>query len=229
MAHLNVPQGICSLGGLLTDHHAYRRSTSDLCTQIASASRCRSLVASLTSRPSASRRRQVYRSTCFSSNHSDLIFSSSSCSLYITGIIVPRWTQRGSRRRCMRASSSSRACLTKSSTMGSCTVRKSLLPDCNRLCSCAVVDELFDRNVIVTGVVPAWMGVRLPWFSDECPLAHPVFVQQTISGLDAIKRFVVDLRCGFPNMVFAIEDIAYENSNVHCRWRGKVRGVCDTR
>ena len=66
------------------------------------------------------------------------------------------------------------------------------------------------------------MGVRFKLNFFFSRLGCNVGVQQPASGLDAVKRFVVDLRCGFPNMVFVIEDIAYENGNVICRWRGKV-------
>lgn len=100
------------------------------------------------------------------------------------------------------------------------------------------MDELFDRNVIVTGTTPASIGVRLRCYCCiiyhsllplTCPLPDPS-PQPSASGIDAVKRFVVDLRCGFPNMVFAIEDIAYENANVICRWRGKVRlSLCGRR
>ena len=32
---------------------------------------------------------------------------------------------------------------------------------------------------------------------------------------------MVDLRCGFPNIVFTVEDLSAQTDHIYCRWRAK--------
>jgi len=41
------------------------------------------------------------------------------------------------------------------------------------------------------------------------------------SGADVVKRLVVDLRSGFPNIVTTIEDLSHEGDTIICRWKAK--------